>query len=254
MLVKITDMSSSFLEKLKKGMGNTGISLPEKELAQNPSDIEAGKEKEDLEKEYPKEEPAQIPAEIEAGREKKISNPKKIKKEKKPKKMDKKIVKQEPKEEIREKVEEEQIEEEISAPKEEEKISFTKTRFEMPKPIRVNKEKSWLESEGQLTVDVYETDKNIVIRSAVAGVKPDDLDISVENDMLIIKGKREKIEEETARNYFYQECYWGKFSREIVLPEEVDFSKIEAVMKEGVLIIKIPKTSQGDKKIKINRE
>ncbi len=102
-------------------------------------------------------------------------------------------------------------------------------------------EKKWFESEGQLTVDVYQTDKEIVIQSAVAGIEPDDLDIIIENDMVTIRGNREKLFEEKKRNYFYQECYWGQFSREIILPEEVDNSRAQATMKKGILTIRIPK-------------
>ena len=104
--------------------------------------------------------------------------------------------------------------------------------------------------EGQLTVDVYQTDGEIVIQSAIAGIKPEDLDISVENDVVAIRGKREKQVEEKGQNYFYQECYWGRFSREIILPAEVDNSKAKATMKNGILTIKIPKI-EGEKKKKI---
>ncbi len=105
--------------------------------------------------------------------------------------------------------------------------------------------------EGQLTVDVYQTDKEIVIQSAVAGIEPDDLDIIIENDMVAIRGNREKLFEEKKRNYFYQECYWGQFSREIILPEEVDNSRAQATMKKGILTIRIPKI-ESKKKRKIN--
>ncbi len=112
-------------------------------------------------------------------------------------------------------------------------------------------EKKWFESEGQLTVDVYQTDKEIVIQSAVAGIEPDDLDITIENDMVTIRGNREKLFEEKKKNYFYQECYWGQFSREIILPEEVDSSRAQATMKKGILTIRIPKI-ESKKKRKIN--
>ena len=112
-------------------------------------------------------------------------------------------------------------------------------------------EKKWFESEGQLTVDVYQTDKEIVIQSAIAGIEPDDLDIIIENDMVAIRGNRERLFEEEKRNYFYQECYWGQFSREIILPEEVDNSRAKATMKKGILTIRIPKI-ESKKKRKIN--
>ncbi len=117
--------------------------------------------------------------------------------------------------------------------------------------LLTGKEKKWFESEGQLTVDVYQTDKEIVIQSAIAGIEPDDLDIIIENDMVAIRGNRKKLFEEKKRNYFYQECYWGQFSREIILPEEVDNSRAQATIKKGILTIRIPKI-ESKKKRKIN--
>lgn len=102
---------------------------------------------------------------------------------------------------------------------------------------------------GELAVDVYQTDKNIVIESAIAGIKPEDLDISIEDDVLVIKGKREARYEEQDKDYYYQECYWGEFLRRIILPEEVDSSSIEAELKQGILTIKIPKIEKKRKKI-----
>lgn len=99
----------------------------------------------------------------------------------------------------------------------------------------------WFEPEGQLTVDVYQTDGEIVIQSAIAGVEPEDLDITIENDVVIIKGERERQSEEKGENYFYQECFWGRFSREIILPAEVDKARAKATMKNGILTIRIPK-------------
>ena len=102
--------------------------------------------------------------------------------------------------------------------------------------------------EGQLTVDVYQTNEEIVIQSAIAGVEPEDLDISIENDVVTIKGNRERLFEKEKKNYFYQECYWGRFLREIILPAEVDSSKATATMKKGVLTIRIPKIDKEDKR------
>lgn len=106
----------------------------------------------------------------------------------------------------------------------------------------------WFEPEGQLVVDVYQTDKDLIIQSAIAGVKPEDLDISIEAGQVLIKGSREKPKEEEKRNYFYQECYWGPFSKQIILPEEVNASKAEALMKEGILTIKMPKIERRKKR------
>ncbi len=111
------------------------------------------------------------------------------------------------------------------------------------------KEEEWFDEGpvGELTVDVYQTDKELVVQSAVAGIKPEDVDVTIENDVLIIKGKREKTFSEEEKNYFYQECYWGSFSREIVLPVEVDTSKVKASMEQGILTIRIPKLKEKKK-------
>jgi HSP20 family protein len=97
------------------------------------------------------------------------------------------------------------------------------------------------EQEGELTVDVYQTPEMIVIKSMIAGVRPEDLDISITRDMVTIRGKRE--EERIARDddYFARELYWGSFSRSISLPEEIDVDESEAVEKHGLLILKLPK-------------
>jgi HSP20 family protein len=101
-------------------------------------------------------------------------------------------------------------------------------------------EEKWLETEGELAIDVYQTETDVVVQSAIAGVKPENLDIAIERDILTIRGNREKPFEETG-DYFTQECYWGPFSREVVMPVEVDPERVEATMKEGILTIKIPK-------------
>ena len=123
-----------------------------------------------------------------------------------------------------------------------------------PKPEKTKEtetKKEWLsEAMGELAVDFYETDEEFIVRSTIAGVKAEDLDVSIENGTLTIKGERQKCEEEKAKNYFYQECYWGSFLRQIILPEEVDGSKIEAAVKDGVLTVKIPK-AQKKKRNKI---
>lgn len=102
--------------------------------------------------------------------------------------------------------------------------------------------------DGQLTVDVYQTNEEIVIQSAIAGVEPEDLDIAIENDVVTIKGSRERPPEKEERNYFYQECYWGRFSREIILPAEVDNLRVQASMKKGILTIRIPKIEKEKRK------
>ena len=106
--------------------------------------------------------------------------------------------------------------------------------------------------EGELAVDVYQTDDEIVVQSAIAGVEPEDLDITVERDTVTIRGERGNGMTEHTKNYFHQECYWGMFSRQIILPEEVSPGGAEASMKNGILTLRLPKTErQKVKKIQV---
>lgn len=108
------------------------------------------------------------------------------------------------------------------------------------------------DGEGQLTIDVYQTDNDIVIKSTIAGVKPEDLDVSINNDMVTIKGERRNEEEVMEENYYYQECYWGGFSRSVILPVDVISDKSEASMKNGILTIRLPKADVNKtKKIQV---
>jgi HSP20 family protein len=106
-------------------------------------------------------------------------------------------------------------------------------------------EKKWLEDneyeEGQLSIDVYQTPDNIIVKSTIAGVKPEDIDISINNDMLTIRGKREMHEEIREKDYLFRECYWGSFSRSIILPVEIEADKIDAFLENGVLTVTLPK-------------
>ncbi len=108
------------------------------------------------------------------------------------------------------------------------------------------------DQEGQLTVDVYQTPEHIVIKSTIAGVKPDDLDVSITNDMVTIRGTRRHDEEVNEGDYFYRECYWGSFSRSIILPVDIVADKAEASLKDGILMIRVPKAdSLLTKKVKV---
>lgn len=99
--------------------------------------------------------------------------------------------------------------------------------------------------EGELTIDVYQTPSEIVIKSMVAGVKPEDLDISITRDMVVIKGKRETERFVKDEDYFHQELYWGSFSRTIMLPSEVEVEEADAIEKHGLLIIRLPKIDKN---------
>ncbi|BFT94217.1 MAG: hypothetical protein MNSN_08690 [Minisyncoccus archaeiphilus] len=119
------------------------------------------------------------------------------------------------------------------------------------KHIVIEEEKqsnSWSIDEGQLVIDVYETEKELVVQSAISGIRTEDLDISLENDMLIIKGERPDPNESKSKKYFIRECYFGPFTREIILPREIDTSKIKAEIKEGILTIKMVKIERAKNK------
>lgn len=99
--------------------------------------------------------------------------------------------------------------------------------------------------EGQLTVDVYQTPHQIVIQAPMAGVKPDDVDVSITRDMITIQGKREHIREAHVDDYYYQELYWGSFSRSILLPQEIDPDNAEATFRHGLLVVRLPKLDKN---------
>jgi len=108
----------------------------------------------------------------------------------------------------------------------------------------------WIEEENEeaeLTVDVYQTPTEIIVQTMVAGVKPEDLELTIARDMITIRGKREesrKIEEE---NYFSKELYWGAFSRTILLPQEIEPDETEATEKHGLLTIRLQKVDREKK-------
>ncbi len=97
------------------------------------------------------------------------------------------------------------------------------------------------EAVGELTVDVYQTNEDIVIQAMVAGVPSDDLTVSATREMVTIKGKRSAPSGIAQENYFYQELYWGSFSRTILLPAEIEVEEVEATERRGLLTIKLPK-------------
>jgi HSP20 family protein len=100
-------------------------------------------------------------------------------------------------------------------------------------------------AEGELSVDVYQTPTHIVIKAMIAGVRPEDLDVSITRDMVTIRGKRERHTEGASGDFFFQELYWGSFSRTIVLPQEVEIEEAEATEKHGLLVIRLPKMDKG---------
>lgn len=125
--------------------------------------------------------------------------------------------------------------------------------YEAPRKISVGinkkdkKENNWIEEENEeaeLAVDVYQTPTDIIVQTFVAGVKPEDLELSIARDLITIKGKREESRNIDEENYFIKELYWGRFSRTISLPKEVEPEEVEATEKHGLLTIKLQKVDK----------
>ncbi|HVV14991.1 MAG TPA: Hsp20/alpha crystallin family protein [Candidatus Paceibacterota bacterium] len=112
-------------------------------------------------------------------------------------------------------------------------------------PMREEPEMAEEPADGELSVDVHQTPTHIVIKAMIAGVRPEDLDVSITRDMVTIRGKRERASEGQTGEYFFQELYWGSFSRTIVLPQEVEIEEAEATEKHGLLVIRLPKMDKG---------
>jgi HSP20 family molecular chaperone IbpA len=112
----------------------------------------------------------------------------------------------------------------------------------------------------QLDVDIYQTSSKIVVYAPIAGVKTDKLDIFVEseNDVITISGRKEIPrmikEEDEEKEYLCQENRWGEFYRQIILPEEINVAKIESIIENGVLVLKLPLLriqTKGKKRIEV---
>jgi HSP20 family protein len=132
-------------------------------------------------------------------------------------------------------------------------VAVTDDQATASQPAAANDE--WDESEdlpGQLAVDVYETKERLVVKARTAGVNKGDLDVSISDNTLSIRGTLSAGNEDDVVNYFVQECYWGEFSRSIALPVPVKEEEIEAVLKDGVLTISFTKVKQDTvKKIQV---
>jgi HSP20 family protein len=101
--------------------------------------------------------------------------------------------------------------------------------------------------DGELAVDVLNTEDAILIKAMIAGVRPNDIDIDITRDMVTIKAKREEEREYSDTSYFQKELFWGAFSRKILLPEEIDVDQAEAKEKNGLLVITLPKVDKNKK-------
>lgn len=118
---------------------------------------------------------------------------------------------------------------------------------------QIQSNNDWFEdNDGQLAVDVYQTADSIIVKAPVAGVKMSDLEISIVDDVLNIKGERRHSDEIMKDDFLVQECYWGSFSRSLILPVASQTDKAEAILKNGILQITIPKSEQ--KKIEVKEE
>tara|TARA_Y100000310_G_C20576310_1_gene760580 strand:- start:194 stop:658 length:465 start_codon:yes stop_codon:yes gene_type:complete len=102
--------------------------------------------------------------------------------------------------------------------------------------------------QGQLGIDLWQTADALILKSTIAGVSGDDLDISITSEMVEIKGKRASGTKIVKNDYYYQECYWGSFTRKVELPIEIDADSAEATLKDGVLTIQMPKASKAQVK------
>lgn len=139
------------------------------------------------------------------------------------------------------------------------------------KPKKIKKEEKnistqdhrdeWLPqiSEGKLSIDVYLKDENLFVVSAIAGVKPENLEILIDRDILTLKGERKSDFQVDKKDYLHQECFWGSFSRTVLLPCEVKTDEVKANLKNGILVIILPtkgeiKESTNTSKIRVTKK
>jgi len=128
----------------------------------------------------------------------------------------------------------------------------------MSQPIQIptyeNEDESIPDDEGRLALDIFETEEEIFIIAPLAGVDKEEVEISINEDILTIKGRREFLEDiPSAKTFFAEECFWGDFSRSIILPSAVNSADIKAKMKKNILIISVPKAKKASKKINIEK-
>lgn len=111
-----------------------------------------------------------------------------------------------------------------------------------------------VQTEGQLAVDVYQTQNDIVVKAPIAGVEESQIDIQVSSNELTIRGERKEEKEVTDENYHTHECYWGAFSRTVALPVEGDAEAARATFKNGILTVRVPKSKKGQAiKLRVNQ-
>lgn len=114
----------------------------------------------------------------------------------------------------------------------------------------LTQDSEWFEDvDGQLALDAFQTEDSIIVKAPIAGVKPDDLEVTVTDEIVTVKGTRRDETTVTRDAYFIQECYWGGFARSYVLPVAVDADKAQAVLKDGLLTVTIPKLEKSKTRI-----
>lgn len=118
------------------------------------------------------------------------------------------------------------------------RFSFTQDRESAPEPFLPDWKQT--QNEGQLALDVFRRGDALIIRSTMAGVKPEDVDVAVNGDLLTIRGNREREEVTNDDDWFHRECYWGSFSRSLILPIDVYAEKADAALNNGILEVRIP--------------
>jgi len=120
--------------------------------------------------------------------------------------------------------------------------------FDLPE-IKEDKENDFLQEEdsidGELPVDVYNHENEIIVKTMVAGIRPENLDIDITRSMVSIKGTREASSDIEEKDYYHKELYWGTFARTVTLPEEIDVEESEATEKNGLLTIRLPKIDKA---------
>jgi HSP20 family protein len=135
-------------------------------------------------------------------------------------------------------------------------VRFEEEEAEQKKSVQINAKGdkkgngNWMEEENdeaELAIDVYQTPSDIIVQTMVAGVRPEDLEITIARDMITIRGKREESRTINEENYFSKELYWGKFSRTVMLPQEVEPEEVEATEKHGLLTIRLQKVDKEKK-------
>ena len=111
------------------------------------------------------------------------------------------------------------------------------------------------EEEGELAVDLYESKDELILQAVIGGVVISDLDISITNDMITIRGERQRGYKDKIEKIYYNDCFWGSFSRSLVLPYEINADKAKAIIKNGMLTIHLPKLVKTKRKtLKIEEE